>query len=351
MNNTNVRVLIVDDSAFARKVFMELLSSREGIEVVGTARNGLDALEKTAELRPDVVLLDVFMPELDAIGYLRVQMKLDPLPVILVSSAGEDEEKVVEAIETGAVDFIQKPTAKATEKIYSMAGDLIDKVMAVSSIPRSRLSIPNGVISKLPPVDFDIFKPTYRIKAVVIGVSTGGPQTLRTLLPAFPRNFPVPMAVVLHMPVGYTQSLASRLNDITDLETLEADEGVEMRPGRIIIGKAGYHMVLMKGRDEIVRCHLKSSTFEKGLYCPSADLLFQSAAEVYGPKTLGVILTGMGNDGTAGAARIKAAGGLIYTESEESAVIYGMPRSAVEAGLSDEIIPLNKMVERIMETL
>jgi two-component system, chemotaxis family, protein-glutamate methylesterase/glutaminase len=350
MNSTTIKVLIVDDSAFIRKVFTELLNNHPAIEVIGTARNGLDALEKTAALRPDIVLLDVFMPEVDAIGYLKTQMKLEPVPVILVSSAGEDEGKVVEAMEAGAVDFIQKPTAKASAEIYDMAKELVQKVFLVSSIPRYRLPLPNGAVPPAQSIEEAVSPDAYKVNAVVVGVSTGGPQALRSFLPEFPENFPVPMAIVLHMPVGYTYSLASRLNDLTQVEVVEAAEDMEMKAGRIIIAKAGFHLSLRKGEDEIVRCHLDGSS-SKSLYCPSTDILFETAAQVYGPKTLGVILTGMGDDGTKGAARIKSAGGLVYAESEESAVIYGMPRSVIEAGLSDRIIPLNRMAERIIKTI
>jgi two-component system, chemotaxis family, protein-glutamate methylesterase/glutaminase len=345
------KVLVVDDSAFIRKVFMELLNGQKAIQVVGTARNGYDALEKTAELHPDVVLLDVFMPEMDAIGYLKVQMKQNPVPVILVSSAGEDEEKVVEAMEAGAIDFIQKPTAKATAQIYDLADQLLERIIAVSRIPKERLQVPNGVVPSPPSLKLHAYRSTQQVEAVVIAVSTGGPQALRTLLPALPDQFPVPIAVVLHMPVGYTYSLSVRLNEMSELDVVEAEEGMEMKPGRIIIAKAGYHLVLVRGEDDVVRCHLDTAPFGKGLYCPSADVLFKSAAEIYGPKTLGVILTGMGDDGTQGAEFIKSAGGLIYSEAEESAVIYGMPRSVAEAGLSDKIIPLSRMAERIIESI
>jgi two-component system, chemotaxis family, protein-glutamate methylesterase/glutaminase len=351
MNDTKIKVLIVDDSAFIRKVFTQILSMRAEIDIVGSARNGTEALEKTAELHPDVVLLDVFMPELDGVGYLYQQMKLDPIPVILVTSAGEEEDRVIKAMEAGAIEFIQKPTARANDQIYDMASDLVQKILVVSKIPKQRLPVPNGVIAKSHPADIFNFKVARQVEVVVIGVSTGGPQALRTMLPKFPANFPVPIAVVLHMPVGFTESFASRLNSITELEVLEASEGLEMKPGRAIIGRAGFQMYLKSGLDDLVRCHLDTSPYGKGLYYPSTDLLFETAAQVYGSKTLGVILTGMGDDGTQGAAQIKSAGGLIYTESEESSIVYGMPRSVNEAGLADKIIPLNKMAERIMESI
>jgi two-component system, chemotaxis family, protein-glutamate methylesterase/glutaminase len=351
MNKPKVRLLIVDDSAFVRKVFSEIFRRRPEIEVVGTARNGLDALTKTAELQPDLVLLDVFMPELDGLGYLKSQMKIKPVPVILVSSAGENEDKVVEAMEAGAVDFIQKPTAKATNQIYDLEEELAQKVSLVAGISKEKLQVPDGIISTLPQIKGPILEKTGRIEIVVIGASTGGPQAFRKLIPAFPSSFPVPIVLILHMPVGYTQSFAKRLNETSDLEVIEAEIGMEVKAGRVIIGKAGYHLSIKKDFDQVVRCFLETGPYGKGIYFPSVDLLFRSASEVYGPKVLGVVLTGMGDDGTEGAKIIKSAGGLIYTEAEESAVIYGMPRSVDEAGLSDKSIPLYRLAERIIETI
>ncbi len=317
------------------------------IEVVGTARDGLDALEKVAELKPDVVTIDLFMPDLDGVGFLQSQMALKPLPVVVCSIASESGEKAVAAMEAGAVEFVRKPTALSNDQVYDIAEELIRKVIAAAMIPAEKL--PKMASAAEVPQPLAPHQSHDRIDAIVIGVSTGGPQALRSLLPLFPDNFPVPMGIVLHMPVGYTGPLAQKLNEFSQLEVLEAAEGLEMKSGRAILGQAGYHFYLRRRQDRVL-VHLDKSPTDS-LHRPSVDVFFQSAAEAYGPNTLGIVLTGMGNDGTQGAGWIKTQGGLVFTEAESTSVIYGMPRSVVEAGLSDKIIPLNEIVKTIMETI
>lgn len=340
---TPVRVLVVDDSAYIRKVLTDMLSSDSRIKVVGTARNGIDALEKTAELQPDVITLDMIMPEMDGVGFLREQMRRRRVPVIVVSIASENGELVVNAMEAGALDFVQKPTALASERVYEIRDDLIAKVITAASIETHRLpgevTIPTVPLSKTARGLAD---------AIVIGISTGGPQALTQILPRFPKDFATPIAIVLHMPVGYTALFASRLNEISELEVIEAAEGDEMRPGRVLLAPSGQHLSFMRLQDGRVVSHLDLRPLDT-LHRPAADVLFQSAAEVYGSRLLGVVMTGMGNDGTAGCAWIKAQGGTVIAEAEESCVVYGMPRSVIEAGLADYVAPLDKMVETIFE--
>jgi two-component system chemotaxis response regulator CheB len=188
------------------------------------------------------------------------------------------------------------------------------------------------------------------VDVVVIGVSTGGPQALRSLLPAFPAEFPVPVAIVLHMPQGFTGPLAERLDKISPLQVTEASEGLELLPGRAILAQAGRHLYLQRREADIVVAHLDLLPDDLP-HRPAVDVLFRSAAEVYGQRTLGIILTGMGDDGTQGSAWIKAQGGQVYGEAESSCVVFGMPRSVIEAGLSDKIIPLSKMAETIQEAV
>jgi two-component system, chemotaxis family, protein-glutamate methylesterase/glutaminase len=350
MTKKLVRVLVVDDSAYIRKVFSELLEQNPHIEVVGTARDGQDALEKTAELNPDVIVLDVFMPVMDAVEFMQVQMQRKRLPVVVVSSAGEDEETVLAALDAGALEFIQKPTPKATSRVYHMGDELVDKVLAVAGIPPEKLAIAPDLGQRNAQMRHP-FQTQGRVQAVVIGLSTGGPRALRQLIPLLPTNFPIPLAVVLHMPAGFTNSYAARLNEVSNVEVLEASEGLDMSPGRVILAKAGYHLKLEERTGGVVSCHLFINSPETNSYCPSADVLFKSAAAVYGSQTLGVVMTGMGNDGLEGAAWIKAAGGLIFTEAEESSIVYGMPRAVYEAGLSDKIVPLENMADKILRTI
>lgn len=341
--NTPVRVLVVDDSAYIRKVLVQMLSSDPQIEVVGTARNGTDALAKVVELRPDVVTLDLIMPELDGVGFLREQMKRRRLPVIVVSIASENGSMVVDAMEAGALDFVQKPTALASERVFEIQTDLVHKVKTAAAVEPGRL--PGEVIPSAPPILTP--RSSGLVDAVVLGVSTGGPQALTRLIPRLPKDFPVPIALVLHMPMGYTALFANRLNEISALEVIEAAEGDEMLPGRVLVAPAGHHLVLTRLNDGRVVSHLDMRPLDT-LHRPAVDVLFQSAAGVYGARLLGVVMTGMGNDGTAGSAWIKAQGGIIITESEESCVVYGMPRSVVEAGLSDVSAPLDQLADVIV---
>jgi two-component system, chemotaxis family, protein-glutamate methylesterase/glutaminase len=342
-----LKVLVVDDSAYVRKVISEILNRSVYLEVVGTARDGLDALRQVKELEPDVITLDLNMPVMDGVAFLREQMSRQRIPVVVCSVADEDGGQVMAAMEAGAVEFVQKPTSLAIDKVYEIDNDLTQKVLLAGSIPPQRIPIREPV--DLFPVGISP-SPSGRIRAIVIGISTGGPLALRYLLPRFPVDFPLPIAIVLHMPVGYTGPYALRLNEVTKIEVLEAAEGLEMKSGRAILAQAGLHLLLRKNESGEVYVHLSSEPSDS-LHRPSVDVLFQSAAEAYREGLLGVVMTGMGSDGTQGAAWIHAQGGKVITEAESSSVVYGMPQSVVEAGLSDLSVPLDRLAETIMEFL
>jgi two-component system, chemotaxis family, protein-glutamate methylesterase/glutaminase len=351
MKNGPIRVLVVDDSAFMRKAIRDMLEQNPLVEVVGTARNGEDALYQAALLKPDVVTVDLFMPEKDGVSFIREQMLRLPLPIVVISSADSDAEQTLRALEAGAIEFVKKPTARALDMMYDMRLDLLRAIQAAGSIPREKLPVPEFVEEK--PVAFEnppVTSVSGRIQAVLLAVSTGGPQALRYLLPRLPANLPVPMAVVLHIPPGYTEAIAQKLNDVSSLEVVESGDGVEMRPGRVVLAKAGFHTHLVRRADGMVITELLKEPIES-LYVPSADVLFRSGAMLYGDQLLGVVMTGMGNDGTDGSAWIKSKGGLVIAEAESSSVVYGMPRSVVEAGLVDRVASLYEMVEAIMEAL
>lgn len=343
-----IRVLVVDDSAYVRKVVRQMLARSPFIEVVGAARDGIEALEMVEQLRPDVVTLDLIMPRMDGIGFLQEQMARQPLPVIICSIASESGEMALKALELGAVDFVQKPTALATERIFEISDDLIQKVKAAAEV--SLQSITRLEQQKAPAAPPAAISRKGTVDAVVIGISTGGPQALRYMIPQFPASFPVPIAIVLHMPVGYTELFAAKLNEISRLRVIEAHEGDRMEPGTVLLAQAGRHLNLVRGDNGQVVAHLDARPFDTP-HRPAVDVLFRSAAEVYRNRLLGVVMTGMGNDGLQGAAWIKAQGGLVFTEAEESCVVYGMPRSVVEAGLSDRAVPLDRMAQAIMETV
>lgn len=343
-----VRVLVVDDSAYVRKVVKQMLSRSPFIEVVGIARDGKEALELVEQLNPDVVTSDLIMPTMNGVEFVREQMKRRPVPVIVVSIAHENGEMALEALDAGAVDFVQKPTALATEKVFEISNELIQKVKAAASIPLSRLP----TISTQTQVTTPLIQ-THRsgtVDIVVIGISTGGPQALTFLVPQLPENLSVPVAIVLHMPVGYTEMFANRLNEMSPLNVSEAQEGEVVQAGRVIIAPAGRHLTFVRQADGAVVTHLDARPFDT-LHRPSVDVMFQSAAEVFRDRILGVVMTGMGSDGKQGSAWIKAHGGMIFTEAEETCVVYGMPRSVDEAGLSDKIVPLNQMATAILEVL
>lgn len=343
--NKIIRVLIVDDSAYVRKVLREMLSRSPFLEVVGVARDGEEALELVESLRPDVVTLDLNMPRSDGIDFLRRQMERRPLPVLVVSVASESGELVMQALDEGAVDVVQKPTALATERIFDIAADLVAKVKAVAC---ARIRQP--VAAPLPPVPLIAMPRTDRTDILVIGVSTGGPQALKRIIPLLPADFPVPVAVVLHMPIGYTELFARSLASVSRLKVAEARDGDTLRPGSVLLAQAGYHLSITRGAHRTPVARLSLQPLDTP-HRPAVDVLFRSAAEVFGERTLAVVLTGMGSDGTAGAAWVKAQGGRVYTEAEETCVVYGMPRSVVEAGLSDRSVPLDRMSEVILGAL
>ena len=345
-----LRVVVVDDSAYVRKVVREILSRSPFLEVVGTARDGREALDLVAELNPDVVTCDLNMPELDGVGFVREQMLRRPVPIIIMSVANETAEAALEALDAGAVDFVQKPTALASEKIFQVSAELIEKVKAAGQISINRVapSTPLSVAKAGEPAPQ--IAGSHSVDVVVIGISTGGPQALKVLIPQLPADFPVPVVMVMHMPVGYTEMYAAKLNDVSNLEVSEAAEGDEVKTGRVFLAPAGRHLFVRREADGRVVIHLSAKPFDT-LHKPSVDVMFQSVADVYGGRVLGIVMTGMGSDGRQGAAWIKAQGGLVFTEAESSCVVYGMPCVVNEAGLSDKSVALEDMARSIREVV
>lgn len=353
MSDETIRVLVVDDSAFVRKVVREMLSRHADLEVVGTARDGEEALQYVEELRPDVVTCDLMMPRVDGVEFVRRQMRRRPLPILVLTSSPEDAPRVLETLQAGAVDLVRKPTALATDELLSIREQLAQKVRDAARAVVGNLRGEAPPEAAVPPLLASAFSPAVppvagKVDVVVIGISTGGPQALRRLLPMFPADFPVPIALVLHMPVGYTALYAQKLDEICALEVVEAHEGAELRAGRVIVAQAGRHLVLRRTITGKVMAHLSMQPIDK-IHRPSVDVLFRSAADVYGERVLAVVMTGMGDDGKQGASWIKACGGAVLSEAESSCVIYGMPRSVAEAGLSDAAVPLEGMAQAILQ--
>ena len=340
---TRIRVLVVDDSAFARKVLRESLATNAALEVVATASDGIDALEKIAELRPDVITLDLVMPNLDGLGVLKALSQEQRRRVVIVSMADGESELGVAALASGAFDLVHKPTALAIDSLRDIAQELVEKVLlAGRNRPRAeaeRLETPTKAVA--PPA------PSERV--VLIGTSTGGPQALSRLLGALPADFPAPIVIVLHIPLGYTGPFADRLNKECAIHVVEAEEGLRLRPGLAVVARAGQHLrVAAAGGESWL---VLSSEPAGSVHCPSVDVLFESAARRLGARALGVVLTGMGDDGLVGSRAIVAAGGRVLTEAESSCVVYGMPRVVHEAGLSAGAFTLDRMAAEITARL
>jgi two-component system chemotaxis response regulator CheB len=340
-----LKVLVVDDSAYVRKLAREMLSRSPFLEVVGTASNGEDALEQVERLRPDVVTCDLLMPHVDGVEFVRAQMARRPLPIVIVSAVAGQERAVMRALDAGAIDFVHKPTGLATERLGAIAGELIEKVKAAGKADAARLVLAEAAAPRIPAV----VPRGGRMDVVAIGVSTGGPQALRQLLPRLPTACPAALAIALHMPSGFTEFYARSLDELSGVPVREAKDGDEVRAGTVLLAPGGRHLGFE--RLPAGRVVARVTAEPASLHRPSVDVLFRSAAEVFGERVLGVVLTGMGSDGRDGAAWIKAKGGVVLTEAAETCVVYGMPRSVVEAGLSDASVPLDRMPAAILERL
>lgn len=329
---TQPRVLVVDDSAFARTVISRLLRDSGKVDVIGTARDGADALEKITALQPDVVTLDLTMPVVDGLAVLRA---LDARPhprVIVVSISAVDSDLGAEALALGAVDLVAKPTALASERLNEIGQELVAKVLG--------LTAPRPALGPAPPAS------TRRgsTDLVVIGTSTGGPQALTRIVSALKADLAAPVAIALHIPAGYTESLAQRLDRLTPLRVVEATEGLQLARGLVVLARGGTHLRVERRGAEL---YAIVSPLPIAPFTPSVDELFVSAAAAAGARTLGVVLTGMGDDGTVGARAIASAGGMLLTESPASCVVYGMPRSVHDAGLGSIPVHLDRMAMEI----
>jgi two-component system, chemotaxis family, protein-glutamate methylesterase/glutaminase len=336
-----IRVLVVDDSAFARKVLRDMLGTSPDVEVVGTARDGLEALEKLAQLKPDVMTLDLVMPNLDGLGVLDSLPAEDAPRVIVVSVSDAETELGAAALQAGALDIVRKPTALATQQLYELGDELLRKIRmaARARAPRATSAARPAARAHLSP----------RHDIIVLGTSTGGPQAITRLLAAMPGDLPVPLLIALHIPQGYTQALAARLDTISPLEVREAEPGLVPSAGQVILARGGSHLQLVSAASGVqVALDHRLGTAP---HAPSVDLLFESAAAIYGERTLAVVLTGMGDDGTRGARAIHGAGGTVLTESELSCVVYGMPRAVKEAGYSSGEASLEMMASEIVRRL
>ena len=343
-----ISVVVIDDSAFMRKSIAMMLESDPGIKVVATARDGQDGINKIREFHPDIATLDVEMPVMDGLAALRVIMKEMPLPVIMISSiTSEGAQATLDALNLGAVDFIPKELSYVSVDIRKIKEDLIEKVRSIVRSRPRRAHAAAGP-AKTPPRPAAAYAGRTwnvpagagsRLKAAVLGISTGGPFALLQTIPKLPAGFPLGIAVVQHMPPRFTKSLADRLDGLSALHVKEAEDGDVLAPGVVLIAPGGHHMTFQRKGVAVAACiGTEPSTT---LYRPSADIMISSAVEAFNAPLLGIIMTGMGKDGLEGLRRLKAKGGVVIAQDEESCVVYGMPRAAVEDGIADAVLSLD----------
>ena len=328
------KLLIVDDSAFMRRILNDIVEEIDGVEVVGIARNGLEALEKIPKLSPDIITLDIEMPKLNGIETLKRIKENYNTPVIMLSSlVGRDV--TIESLQIGAFDFIEKPSDLRS----NLSGFKEELEIILKSI------FGNDYIKRNKKVSKCNNKECNKIKAVVIGASTGGPKALVSLIGSLPKKIHVPIFIVQHMPKGFTTSLANRMDNESSIKVVEAEDGMRIENSTAYLAPGDFHMTLA---NKTIR--LNSSDKLHGVR-PAVDHLFNSAAPIYKENLLGIILTGMGKDGTAGMSLIKEHGGYNIAQSEETCVVYGMPGSAVSHGLVDEILDLDEISVKLNELI
>lgn len=341
-----IRVLVVDDSAIVRKILTEKLAAEPDIEVVGAAPDPFVAREKIVALKPDVITLDIEMPRMDGLSFLRKLMKYYPMPVVVVSSLSAAGSKVaLEAIEAGAVDVMGKPGGP-----YSVEDVQVELAQKIRAAAMARIKRRDGVPppAQRAPEPNPPISGRLRREIVAVGASTGGTEALRILLEPLPKETP-PVVVVQHMPAGFTAAFAHRLNDVCHIEVREAVDGDRLKPGLALIAPGDYHVVLHRnGAGYTVSVKGGPKVYHQR---PSVEVLFQSAAEVAGNKAVGIILTGMGKDGAAGLLKMRQAGANTIAQDEATSVVYGMPGEAVRLGAAAKVLPIDRMARGLLEAV
>ncbi len=347
------RVLIVDDAVVVRKTLSDAIGGDPALEVVGTAGNGRIALAKFPALKPDVILLDIEMPEMDGLETVRELRKIDPnVPIIMFSTLTErGAAATLEALSRGASDYVTKPsTTDVTATLQTISCDVIPKIRAFCHLPDLRSSSPR--VEPRPPSSIPAARPpksSSPIQVVAIGVSTGGPDALAQLLPSLPANLPVPVVIAQHMPPMFTSLLATRLAAKSAFPVREGVSGEPLSAGCVIVAPGDFHMVVCREGNAVC---LRTQQEPKENFCrPSVDVLFRSAAAVYGARALGVVLTGMGRDGFSGCEALCSVGARIYVQDEASSVVWGMPGFVARAGLADKILPLSQIGAEIVRAM
>ena len=343
-----IRILVVDDSVVVRRMVSDTLAADPELEIAGTAANGKIALAKIPQVNPDVVILDVEMPELDGIGTLvGIRKSLPSLPVIMYSTLTQrGAEATLDALSKGATDYVTKPSnvGSAAQGLECIRTQLIPKIKAICTrvlVPHPSSPSAAAVASKTIPPCLAFPRREERIDIVAIGVSTGGPNALASLIPTFPHNFPVPVVIVQHMPPLFTRLLAERLAAKSQIGVEEGYAGAVLEPGRAWLAPGDYHMVVENDHDQVT---LRTHQGPPENSCrPAVDVLFRSVADVYQSRTLAVEMTGMGQDGLRGCEHIRELGGQILAQDQATSVVWGMPGFVANAGLADKVLPLDEL--------
>jgi two-component system chemotaxis response regulator CheB len=341
-----IRVIVVDDSSFMRKILTRMLERDNDIKVVETAANGEEAIEKIEKIRPDVVTMDIEMPVMNGIEALKKIMATNPLPVIVLSALSKEGADItMEALNLGACDFMTKDISDGPLGMASKEVELIGKVKDVAK-RRIRFLTKRLELLKKP---ISITRDKRNKHAVLsIGASTGGPPALQHILTSFPQNFPVPVVIAQHMPKLFTQSFAQRLNSLSQIEVKEAEDKEPLRPGVALISPGDVHMGLKKNGKDVTVDLTKDAQY---VYRPSVDHLMLSTAHIYDSSAIGVILTGMGNDGLVGLKELKRRNGLVIAQDEETCVVFGMPKAVINSNIADIVLPIEKISEEIIRVL
>lgn len=339
-----IKVLTVEDSTLIRLIINNTIREMDGVELIGTAENGAVAIEQIKELKPDIVTLDVVMPVMDGLETLKTLRKFSDVPVIMLSGIS-DRRTTIEALENGAQDFLTKPESITRNK-EEFKNDLEARIKALSGTQQPAKQSPKPLKKKeVKLVKRDRKSVKKEIDAIVIGASTGGPKMLTELIKTLPEDLAIPIFIVQHMPAGFTASFAKRLDALSDVSVVEAEDGMRVEKGMVYVAPGGMHMVINRNRIQLL------DTPKIHGVKPAIDPMFESAIDVYGENILAVILTGMGRDGAEGCVSVKNAGGYVIAQDEESCVVYGMPKAAVETGAVDEVLSIYDIIVEINEQI
>lgn len=351
--NRQIKILIVDDSAFMRRVISDIINSDYRFTVVGTAKNGEEGLEKVNELEPDVITLDVDMPGMDGLEMLRILMKENPKPVLLISAlTKEGADTTIKALGLGAVDFITKPNNifKMNEK--DIKNEIIKRIYLISNISNFPFDNKKFKRKLIQNSQKQISNHSDIKKIIAIGTSTGGPRALQEVLPDIPQNLSATYVIVQHMPPGFTKSLAERLNNLCQIKVKEAEDKDMLYPGVAYIAPGNYHILIEKvPYTTNFWIRLSSSPSVSG-HRPSVNVMLNSLSEINVNNVVGVIMTGMGNDGCEGMKNLKQKNNAhIIAQDEKTCVIYGMPKSVIDEGIADVIVPINQIAKEIIKVV